>query len=195
MDPLSALGAVSGAMGIASFGLRLATTLQTYIASTVDSPQRLKNCVSDIGSTASALQQLQDLLTADGVQDADGGSGDAANNQQLFSVEGKREVERLGDRCKEVYERIVEMLSTASQRGTRAREKGKVAKKREFNIPGKDKDEAVFGIELSMLDHIKWPWVEPRIERCREELERLMTKLLLMLLIIGLARLARLGTM
>ncbi|KAH8812189.1 hypothetical protein F5884DRAFT_304651 [Xylogone sp. PMI_703] len=161
MDPVTALGAAGSIVGIVGFGLQIAATLQTYTEATLEADERIRDIANDINATASALQRLQDVITRDS----------KLPQGRVFSVEGLNVVNKIASQCDVVFTRIVQLLNKAGRPGS------------ELSNSQRAKD-----LTLSTLDHLKWPWLEPKIARCRQELERLLLKLLLMLQISNLAR-------
>ena len=160
MDPVTALGAAGSIIGIAGFGLQVATTLQTYVEATLEADDRIRDIANDISATASALQRLQVVIVRD----------DKLPQGRIFSVEGLKVVNTIASQCDAVFTRIVELLNKAGKPG------GQLLNSE------RSKD-----LSLSTLNRLKWPWLEPKIARCRQELERLLLKLLLMLQISNLA--------
>ncbi|KAI1469743.1 uncharacterized protein F4812DRAFT_469830 [Daldinia caldariorum] len=61
-DPLGAVGSI---VGIAAFGLKFATTLQTYIEAVSEARESLRDIASDVSATASALEQLHEFIRPD----------------------------------------------------------------------------------------------------------------------------------
>lgn len=160
MDPVTALGAAGSIIGIAGFGLQIAVTLQTYTEAALEADDRIRDIANDISATASALQQLQAVIAHD----------DKLPQGKIFTVEGLKVLNKVASQCDAVFTRIVQLLNKAGQ------PRGQLSN-----------SEVAKDLRLSSLDHLKWPWLEPKIKRCRKELERLLLKLLLMLQISNLA--------
>jgi len=157
---MEALGAAGSVVGIAGFGLQIAGTLQTYAEASLEADDRIRDIANDISATASALQRLQAVIDHD----------EKLAEGRVFSVEGLKSVNKISSQCDVVFKRIVELLNKAGNPGEQL-----------------SNAERVKDLKLSTLDHLKWPWLEPKISRCRLELERLLIKLLLMLQISNLA--------
>jgi hypothetical protein len=160
MDPITAIGMAGSAVGIAGFGLQIATVLQTYIEASLEADDRIREIANDINATASALQRLQAVIDED----------EKLVEGRVFNVEGLKSVTRISLQCDVVFKRTVELLNKAGRPGA------------ELSNSERAKD-----LKLQTLDHLKWPWLEPKILRCRQELERLLLKILLILQISSLA--------
>ncbi|RDL35254.1 uncharacterized protein BP5553_07185 [Venustampulla echinocandica] len=157
---MEALGAAGSIIGIAGFGLQIATTLQTYAEATLEADDRIRDIANDISATASALQRLQAVITRD----------ENLKNGKVFSVEGLKSVNKIASQCDTVFKRTVELLNKAG--------------KPEEELANAERSKE---LKISTLGYLKWPWLEPKIMRCRQELERLLVKLFLFLQISSLA--------
>jgi hypothetical protein len=157
---MEALGATGSVVGIVGFGLQTAGTLQTYAEASLEVDDRIRDIANDISATASALQRLQAVISHD----------EKVPEGKVFSIEGLKSVNKISSQCDAVFKRVVELLIKAGNPGG------------QLSNADRAKD-----LKLSTLDHLKWPWLEPKISRCRQELERLLIKLLLILQISNLA--------
>ncbi|KAK5653820.1 hypothetical protein OQA88_7978 [Cercophora sp. LCS_1] len=162
--------------GIAAFGMRLATTLQTYIELNSNASDVFEGVVSEINASASALKLLHDVIETDKVD------VEAQGRVALFKEEGMDEMNTLVAKCNKVYNIIVGAVHKAGEK------------------PPKDDDEqppqAPEPVTLSslkplysVLHDMKWSWLEPRMESCQDQLRYLKIGLLLNLQISGLAKL------
>lgn len=166
-----ALGAAGSVAGIVSFGLQLATTLQTYIETMLEAEERLRDITFDINSTASALRQLQDIIDEDKT-----GNDVRKSTPKVFKDEGRREIEVIAQKCGKVYRTIVLLVNKA----------GNIDSKKSVSTASSD----VVPLKISSLTRMmKWPWVEPHIKRCQEQLRWLKMSLLFNLQLASLARL------
>lgn len=165
-----ALGAAGSIAGIVSFGLQLATTLQTYIETMLEAEERLRDITFDINSTASALRQLQDIIDNDKM-----GTKAGKLTPKVFKDEGRREIEAIAQKCGKVYGTIVLLVNKAGNLDP--------------NSAAPPASE-VLPLKVSSLTRMmKWPWVEPHIKRCQEQLRWLKMSLLFNLQLASLARL------
>ncbi|CAG8975348.1 hypothetical protein HYALB_00005678 [Hymenoscyphus albidus] len=161
--------AVDSIVGIVNFGLRLATTLQTYVETALEAEERMRDITFDINSTASALKQLQDIIEHDKADDNLGEFG-----TRVFKDEGRREIEAIAHKCGKIYRTVVLLVNKASTSGFK-----KV-------IPVASSE--IVHLKVSSLTRMKWPWVEPHIKRCQEQLRWLKMSLLFNLQLASLAR-------
>jgi hypothetical protein len=168
-----AIGTASAIVGIVSFGLELASALQTFISAVQEAEERLTAIAQEIGATAAALQQLQTLIDRDKAEETE--------NRRVFKDAGLDEIVSLAGKCHKVYETIAELLGKAA--GTEAK-----------NGANDDKDDGTNGISfesstsnrmqnvtvrvISLGRRMRWPWLEPRITRCHEQLRWLKMSLL-----------------
>lgn len=158
-------------LGIVSFGLQLATTLQTYIEATREFKDRFFEIVVEINSTAATLRQLQDLL------DTDEQVQDGQAKQKVFTQEGRQEIIVLTSQCGKLYTTIVVLLKkagTAIGKGT--------------TDPSPAEIQTLKFLTSSNLRNLQWPWLEPRIKRCQDQLQWLKISLLFNLQLATLAR-------
>ncbi|KAL3963100.1 hypothetical protein ACCO45_000104 [Purpureocillium lilacinum] len=88
-------------VGAVSFGLQLATALQT-------ADDALRDIVFEVNATAAALRQLQTIV------DADKAVPDAQSASRIFNESGLHEVETLAVRCEKVYGVIIRLVLKAS---------------------------------------------------------------------------------
>ncbi|KAJ3459757.1 hypothetical protein MRS44_015830 [Fusarium solani] len=148
------------AVGVVDLGLQLATTLQTYVEGVAGAEDRLRELSFDVASTASTLKQLEDMLNAD-------------------KAVGRHDIYSLSRRCEKVYQGIVRVIVGASAPPST---KGKAIAR---NVGLSD-------LTATRLAHfgwnMKWPWVEPRVKACQEELRWLKMDLLLHLQVATVAR-------
>ncbi|CAG8948686.1 hypothetical protein HYFRA_00001806 [Hymenoscyphus fraxineus] len=161
--------AADSIVDIVNFGLRLATTLQTYVETALEAEERMRDITFDINSTASALKQLQDIIEHDKAGDNLGEIG-----TRVFKDEGRREIEAIAHKCGKIYRKVVLLVNKASASG--------------FNrgIPVTSSD--LVHLKILSLTRMKWPWVEPQIKRCHEQLRWLKMSVLFNLQLASLAR-------
>ncbi|KAI1651991.1 uncharacterized protein F4817DRAFT_87117 [Daldinia loculata] len=166
-DPL---GAVSSIIGIASFGLKFATTLQTYIEAVADAEENLRGIALDVSATASALKQLDEYMRPD------------QSGKAIASDSGVEEVARLASQCEQVYTVIIYLIAKAV--GVPKDDNGKVSLDaldlHSLNAP-------------SRMQKLIWPFRESRIRKHREELRWLKFSLLFHLGLIELAKTRKMG--
>ncbi|KAI0883206.1 uncharacterized protein GGS22DRAFT_168121 [Annulohypoxylon maeteangense] len=164
-DPL---GVASSIVGIAAFGLKFATTLQTYIEAVADARESLRDIAFDVSATASALDQLHRFIKAD------------ENGKSIANDSGVQEVARLASKCKQVYTAVINLIAKA------------VSAPKDDN--GEVLIDALDAIDLDesnvrrLVQKLKWPFQEPRIKKHQEELRWLKISLLFHLRLMELAK-------
>lgn len=163
-DPLGAAGSI---VGIAAFGLKFATTLQTYVEAVADAHQSLKDIASDVSATASALEQLHEIINA---------SSDA-NGKPIANDSGLQQVVQLASQCKQVYTAIIGLIAKAA--GLLKDANGDVS------LDTLDLDSLKV---TSLTRRLKWPFKELRIKKHQQELRWLKISLLLHLRVMELAK-------
>ncbi|OTB13683.1 hypothetical protein K445DRAFT_162872 [Daldinia sp. EC12] len=161
-DPL---GAVSSVVGIAAFGLKFATTLQTYIQAVYEARASLQDIAFDVSATASALEQLDEFIRPN------------QGGKAIANDSGVKQVERMASQCEQVYTAIVRLIARAV--GVLKDGNGKVTLDaldlHSLNAP-------------SRIRRLIWPFQEPRIKRHQEELRWLKISLLFHLRLMELAK-------
>lgn len=165
-----ALGAAASIAGIVGFGLKLATTIQTYIGSALEAEESLRDIAFEISSTASALSQLQEVL------EAENATRDVHQGPRLFKDEGLKQIEIRIVQCDKAFKSIVGFTLKAGAGGGKEKQLTNTLDVRTFAAS-------------SLTENLKWPWLEPRIKRCHERLRWLNMNLLFYLQVVSLARL------
>jgi DNA-binding FrmR family transcriptional regulator len=133
---MEALGAAGSIVGIVGFGLQIAGTLQTYAEASLEADDRIRDIANDISATASALQRFQAVIVHD----------EKLSESRVFSVEGLKAVNKISTQCDVMFKRVVQLLNKAGNPGS------------QLSNAERAKD-----LKLSTLDHLKWPWLEPKI--------------------------------
>lgn len=167
------------AVGVVGLGLQLATTLQTYVEGVAGAENRLRELSFDVASTASTLKQLQDMLDADNAAIENTSPGQSADSVTIFTDQGRRDIYSLSRRCEKVYQGILRVIVGASAPPSAT---GKSIAR---NVGLSDLT-ATRLVQFSR--DLKWPWVEPRVKVCQEELRWLKMDLLLHLQVATVAR-------
>ncbi|KAI0380754.1 hypothetical protein F5Y04DRAFT_91233 [Hypomontagnella monticulosa] len=160
-----AVGAVASIIGIAEFGLKFATTLQTYIETVVDARESWREITFDVSATASALEQLH-RFTKPG-----------ENGKAIANESGLEQVTRLALQCRQVYTAIIDLIAKAA--GIPRDDNGDVS------MDELDLDSLNSG---SLMRRLIWPFQEHRVKKHREELRWLKISLLFHLRLMELAK-------
>lgn len=99
----------------------------------------------------------------------------------IFNIDGVRDIKRLSDRCKRIYGVIIILLNEAAEGSEN--KKGK----RDLSADGLD-DLSLKLNKLGFRRKLAWPWLEPRIKRCQQELRQVKLDLFLHIQVENLAQ-------
>ncbi|KAK4448964.1 hypothetical protein QBC34DRAFT_101207 [Podospora aff. communis PSN243] len=169
-EPLSIAASV---VGVVSFGLRLATALQTYAEIASEADEALHDIIFDINATASALRQLSDLI------ESDKSAASEQGRPPIFKEAGEADIRSIALKLEKVYKTIVVLVQKATNSKT-------------VNVISKNSDTVIDPSlikPLASLSKAKWPWLAPRVDRCHTQLRWLKISLLVNLQIAHLGQL------
>lgn len=173
-----------------ALGQKLASLLQTLIELNPSSQRDFKDFHYDIEATSGTLRQLQDLL------DADEAVGFERNTKPAVTSSYLDEIESLAVKCGLIYKSIILITQKAG-----VREKSKDSGNSQVSSLENLKTELLTGSipdpgSIKSIKVVRIPskydqqeWLEPRIERCQEQLQWIRTGLLIHLHILKLAQL------
>lgn len=105
---MEAVGATASIVGIVSFGLSLAKTLQAFIDSVIEAEETITLIVADVNATASTLKRLQDFI------DQDKTTSQEQHRATVFNNTGIGEISALALQCHKVYVQIIVLIEKAS---------------------------------------------------------------------------------
>ncbi|KAK3988726.1 hypothetical protein QBC44DRAFT_359758 [Cladorrhinum sp. PSN332] len=147
-------------IGIVAFGLKLGTTIQTYVELATEAEEALRDVVFDINSTASVLRQIHEMLN------------DSQHAPERHTrLNGIRpDILQLAQECERVYKRLILHIHKA---------RGDSKEKAAVGVIGPQ----LIELPLSAWEKLKWPFLRPQVERCRDQLRRLDVKLLMVLVV------------
>ncbi|EJP66703.1 uncharacterized protein BBA_04643 [Beauveria bassiana ARSEF 2860] len=178
-DPLTAAGSI---LHIVTTGVQLATTLQTYMELAREAEHELHDIVFDVNATAAALKQLHTII------DPDRDLSD--RTVAVFKGDGVREIEMLARKCHAIYNNVTLLIQRASH--SDSAEAGR--DRSSSSVPAAAVDEAALDPTtlrpLTLMGKLRWPWLRPRILRCREQLNWLKMSLLFALQIASIAQMS-----
>lgn len=159
---------------IVSHGMRLATALQTYKELTRETPVSLDDAIPEISATAAALEQLRELLDEDKLV------ADREGRPRIFNDAGLAEIHTVAQNCERIYKNIVIFIQRANRPEDEDENENETT---EFSAdPSALKP-------LTILRHMKWMWLDQRMETCQDQLQWLKWNLLLYLQIAQVAKL------
>ncbi|UNI21266.1 hypothetical protein JDV02_007271 [Purpureocillium takamizusanense] len=180
-------------VGAVSFGLQLATALQTFTVLAIEADDALRDIVFEVNATAAALGQLQTIVDADrAIPDDD--DDDAAARSRVLNDSGRHQVQTLALRCEKVYGVIVRLVLKASGSGSSStgnNNEGGDGGDGNPTLSGGRARAALLDVStlkpMNVLRRLRWPWLIPRINRCQEQLRWLKISLLVTLQVANLA--------
>ncbi|KAM3493089.1 hypothetical protein MY3957_003686 [Beauveria namnaoensis] len=176
-------GAAAGSiLHIVTTGVQLATTLQTHMELAREAEHELHDIVFDVNATAAALKQLHTII------DVDRDLSD--RTVAVFKDDGVREIEMLALKCHAIYNNVTMLIQRASH--SYSAEAGRDRSSSSSSGVPAAADEASLDPTtlrpLTLMGKLRWPWLRPRILRCREQLNWLKVSLLFTLQIANIAQ-------
>jgi hypothetical protein len=159
---MAEIGLIASVIGIAGAGIKLSITLYTFSETVATAADSIKAIAKDVSLTSAVLEELGSNLKQD--EQARLYSGTALKTAQAVVVD-----------CEAVFKQIDSALSKSIERiggvtGS-GRRKGKGGK-----------------VVLSAMEKLKWPFLQPKMEELRANLERLKITLVLMLNVLTYAK-------
>lgn len=178
------MDAAASVVGIVSFGLGLAKSLQAFIDSVIEAEETITLIVAEVNTTASTLKRLQDVI------DQDKAASEEEHRATVFNSIGIKEVDVCALQCQKIYVQIIVLIEKASMQNGEDGSKDISSQGPAADGPVEPAIRlAVFSKNVTKLGRkMKWPWLEPRIKRCQEHLGRLKISLLLSLQVFSIAQ-------
>lgn len=175
--------AAASVVGIVSFGLGLAKSLQAFLDSVAEAKETIAVIVVEINLTTSTLEQLQDLI------DQDKAASTGQHHAAVIKDAGLKAIDSCALECQRIYVQIIILIEKASMyNGEDGRNSAWPQTPAADDPNGPAVRLAVFSKNVTKLGRkMRWPWLEPRIKRCQEHLERLKLSLSLRLQVFQLA--------
>lgn len=180
---MEAAGATASIVGIISFGLGLAKSLQAFIDSVIEAEETITLIAAEVNATTSTLKRLQNFI------DQDRAASKEQNRATVFNDTGINEIGMCALQCQKIYVQIILLIEKASMPASEDGSKDKTPQ-----APAAvDQDPpvvrlAVFSKNVTRMGRkMRWPWLEPRIKRCQEHLGRLKVSLMLSLQVFLIA--------
>lgn len=175
--------AAASVVGIVSFGLGLAKSLQTFIETVIEAEETIVLIVAEVHATASTLQRLQDFI------EQDKAASEEQHRTTVFNDTGLKEIGACASQCQKIYVQIIILIEKASMQNGEDGGKDKGTQASAADDPDAPAVRlAVFSKNVTKLGRkMRWPWLEPRIKRCQEHLGRLKVSLMLSLQVFLIA--------
>ncbi|RDW60703.1 hypothetical protein BP6252_12086 [Coleophoma cylindrospora] len=187
IDPISALGAASSVVGIASFGIQLSQALYQYISDARDYKLELNAIVNGVRSATDALEMIRDLLETENQHICQHGQ------PILFTEKALMFVQEQGDQSLLLFWRIENEIT--KRHGSEALEEHLARRLDEYHNPKTRNQGRTLQLDpdmtLSTKGRITWPLVLPKLKDYRTQLEQHQINLSLMLQVIQFASLQK----
>lgn len=166
---MAEIGLVASVIQIADTGIKLSITLYTFAETVLTADKSIKEIASDVSLTSSVLEELGQNLKKD-------------QKSRLCSDNAVRTAEGIVKECGIIFKQINETLQTTLNKIKPPAGGGKGK--------GKGKDGAQGGrtMAVAALERLKWPFLQPKMQLLRSNLDRLKSTLVLMLNVITYAR-------
>lgn len=176
--------AAASVVGIVSFGLGLAKSLQAFIDSVIEAEETITLIVAEVNTTASTLKRLQDVI------DQDKAASEEEHRATVFNSIGVKEVDACALQCQKIHVQIIVLIEKASMPNGEDGSKDIGSQGPAADGPVEPAIRlAVFSKNVTKLGRkMRWPWLEPRIKRCQEHLGHLKLSLLLSLQVFSIAQ-------
>lgn len=158
--------AAASVIGVVSFGLGLAKSLQAFIDSVIEAEETITLIVAEVNNTTSTLKRLQDLI------EQDKAASEQERRATVFNEAGVKEIDACALQCQKIYVQIIILIEKASMQ---AGEDGPQDTGPRAPVPDDLSTPmvrlAAFNKNVTKLGRkMRWPWLEPRIKRCQEHL-------------------------
>lgn len=180
---------VSSIQATVALGQKLASLLQTLIELNPSSQGDLKDFHYDVEATSGTLRQLEDLMSLDEAIRFERNTKPAVTSLYLD------EIETLAVRCGLIYKSIILITQKAGVRGSSkdgSDEASSIENLKNELLTGPIPDPgSIKSIKLVRVPakYEQKEWLEPRFDRCQEQLQWIRTGLLIHLHIFKLAQL------
>ena len=156
---MEAVGVAASVLAIATAGAQISIKLVTFSNQIATAASRVRMIANDVSLTSNVLQQLGDLMKKDNKNDA----------TSIFSDEAIQSTQNSADACRDVFEKLDQVLKQSSMRVQSFDE----ASERKFTMSKREK--------------LKWPFLQPGINDLRNALRDARDTLMLILQVNMLA--------
>jgi hypothetical protein len=184
MDPLSAIGAASSVVGVASFGIQLSQALYKFTSQALSAKESLQTILSGVHATACALNQVHGIL----VEECE--YRERKGRAILFSAKAIEDVRGTADKCLIIFWRIEATIANKTTRSNFEEQLNERLKKFNEELSKKKHPDPLnvdtTSISLSRWERLRWPYITPKLEDYNNQLQRLQLNLVLMFSVISL---------
>jgi hypothetical protein len=157
---MAELGIAASVVQLADFGLRLSVKLYTFSEAVASAPATVKEISTEVSLTSSVLKSLGDNLARD-------------KQLRLCSQHAIESTEKTVTECLRVFKELEGALTKSMTRMGLAE-------------TGDKKKQHSRGV--AALERLKWPFLQPKMQLLRSNLDRLKASLTLMLEVLNYAR-------
>jgi len=164
---MAEIGLVASVVQIADTGIKLSITLYTFAETVLTADKSIKEIASDVSLTSSVLEELGQNLKKD-------------QKSRLCSENAVKTAEGIVKECAAIFKEINETLQITLNK-IKPTAGGYKAK-------GKDGSHGGKKMAVAALERLKWPFLQPKMQLLRGNLDRLKSTLVLMLNVITYAR-------
>lgn len=175
--------AAASVIGVVSFGLGLAKSLQAFIDSVIEAEETMTLILAEVNATASTLKRLQDFI------EQDKAASEKEHRATVFNDTGVKEIDACALQCQKIYVQIIILIEKASMQAgeDEAQDTGPRAPVPD-DLSTPVVRLAAFNKNVTKLGRkMRWPWLEPRIKRCQEHLARFKFNLMISLQVFLIA--------
>lgn len=164
---MAEIGLVASVVQIADTGIKLSITLYTFAETVLTADKSIKEIASDVSLTSSVLEELGQNLKKD-------------QKSRLCSENAVKTAEGIVKECAAIFNEINGTLETTLEK----------IKPRAGSEKANGRDGAYGGRKLPVAayERLKWPFLQPKMQLLRSNLDRLKSTLVLMLNVITYAR-------
>ncbi|KAL9044094.1 MAG: hypothetical protein Q9214_002744 [Letrouitia sp. 1 TL-2023] len=145
-------------VAVAAAGYHISVNLTTLATQIDTASERISSIAGDVSLTSSALQQLSELMNYEGTVD----------DMSIFNQSSLETTRISATTCQNIFKELEQAVQSASEQ---IRGKGKLVGEK---------------IKLSKFEKLKWPFLQPKINIFREELQNAKGTLMLMLQVASL---------
>jgi len=170
---MAEIGIVGSIVSIAEVGFKLSTSLYTFGVTVASADRSIIAVSKDVSLTSSVLKEPGDILRQDheaNIPNERGASTPRTRGSKIASANAIGTADKLVNECRGLFE-----------------EMDKVLVEKVPHLPAGEGDHTKKAI--LMLERLKWPRLQPKLQVVRGNLDRLKSTLLLMLHVITLGRL------
>jgi hypothetical protein len=178
---MEALGAVGSIVGVVSLGVQISQILQKQIDEVKNADEKIAKFAIELRGASSSVEQLARILVDD---------GRAPRSDKLLNSNGRDALALSIQACNKVFRAITVLIAKSGEQVLAAVETfQEKVKKQHANAPESIvRIDIPLQVELSSIEHLKWPWRMRTMEGLSLDLEKLKSDLILQISVVTLAR-------